>query len=286
MYSEIKNELKNRNYKKAFELTQIAINSNPIESKLYYLLAVTSHYSGHNSFALNAVQIAIEMEEEDSKYKILEIKVLMSLSKNKIALGKIDELPLKERTKDEILGFKAYCLYRNNRVKEAIKLFEFLLINNQSSRYLISLAHCFCAIQDYTSAINSLKKAKKIDPNNPSIYNNLGYYKLKQNKPFEAIPLLQKAIKLDPQFPNAHNNLGYAYLLNRDFHKSLKLIMKSIKLDNRNSYAFKNLGKYYIAINEEESAYKSLVIAKGLGYNDFYDNEVNELLEKIGHNKY
>lgn len=71
-------------------------------------------------------------------------------------------------------------------------------------------------------AITSLEEAKKLNPNDPTIYNNLGLaYFLK--KDFEkAEDQLKKALQLKPSYGDAKNNLGRVYIELARFDDAIK----------------------------------------------------------------
>ena len=62
--------------------------------------------------------------------------------------------------------------------------------------------------------------------------------------------------------------------------KCKKIINKSITIDPSNSYAFKNRAIVYLAIGKKEAAHEDLIHAVNLGYEDYWGNEVNTLLDE------
>jgi regulator of sirC expression with transglutaminase-like and TPR domain len=61
----------------------------------------------------------------------------------------------------------------------------------------------------------------------------------------------------------------------------MKCINQSIELDPSNTWAYKNRALVYIELGQNDKALNDLHRAKELGYEEDYDNEVNELIAKI-----
>jgi protein O-mannosyl-transferase len=61
-------------------------------------------------------------------------------------------------------------------------------------------------------ALEALKRAASLEPNNSNVRNNLGALYLSKNNYEEAVRELNAALKTNPTNAEAHNNLGTAYL--------------------------------------------------------------------------
>ena len=88
------------------------------------------------------------------------------------------------------------------------------------------------------------------------------------------------ALQLNPTHPYALNNMGFVYYSEGNFKEALELITRAIEIDASNSYSYKNRALVYLKIEKRELALHDLKISKSLGYQEDYDNEVEELLMK------
>ena len=59
----------------------------------------------------------------------------------------------------------------------------------------------------------------------------------------------------------------------------IELITTSLEFDPSNSYGYKNRALVYIKLGQKDSALIDLRKAKLLGYQEDYDNEVDDMLE-------
>jgi tetratricopeptide (TPR) repeat protein len=75
--------------------------------------------------------------------------------------------------------------------------------------------------------------------------------------------------------------LGYTYYLEGDYVTAMRYINQSIELDPTNSWAFKNRSLVHIANSAYDKAHEDLKRALALGYREDYDDEVDNLLNKM-----
>lgn len=130
--------------------------------------------------------------------------------------------------------------------------------------------------------ISQLEQLLEEQPGNALTLNNIGYTLTKQQHFAAAVPRLEKAIAIDPDLAYAHNNLGSAlYRLGKQ-EDGIAAIQHSLTLDKGNSYAYKNLGIIYLETGNIIKAKEYFQLALKYKYTELYDNEVLELLQKLG----
>jgi tetratricopeptide (TPR) repeat protein len=83
----------------------------------------------------------------------------------------------------------------------------------------------------FSQALESYEKARHLNPDDPKIYNYIGYAQILSGQPSEAVSSLQTSIQKDPSYALAHYNLSIAYwALNRQ-KESVRELDKAEKLD-------------------------------------------------------
>jgi tetratricopeptide (TPR) repeat protein len=70
---------------------------------------------------------------------------------------------------------------------------------------------------DTAAAIDSLKKALKINPNYAEIYSNMGHFLAEIGQPSAAIDSFKQALKIKPDYAEAYTNRAHAFLKGGDF---------------------------------------------------------------------
>lgn len=111
---------------------------------------------------------------------------------------------------------KAQRLRKSGEHEEAVQLLNEILKNNPSyylGWYDLALAYDD-GLKDFEKANHAYKKAIELEPvqpaRHPSLYNNYGYFLLKNKKYEEAAKYLKIAVELDPDHPYAEKNLKAA----------------------------------------------------------------------------
>jgi tetratricopeptide (TPR) repeat protein len=133
-----------------------------------------------------------------------------------------------------------------------------------------------------TTLLNYLKKAEKIDENNPDLYNNLGivYYHLADYENSENS--FKKAILLNYRFAEPYNNLGFLYFERGEYGISEECFRKSIEinLDNQSLRAESMAGLAVISAKNENidqsRAYKESSMRL-----DYRMNDIKYLTNKL-----
>ena len=73
---------------------------------------------------------------------------------------------------------------------------------------------------NYKLAVKHLKRAAKSSPNNPDVYNMLGYSHRKLDLLDEAFTYYHKALKLNPRHQGANEYIGELYLRTNNLKKA------------------------------------------------------------------
>ena len=145
---------------------------------------------------------------------------------------------------------------------------------NSLSAYGFTLSQ----LQENEEAVEYLKRALRLDPNNVNMLGQLGliYNNLKMMA--ESDSLYEVALQIDPQ--NALINNNYAYSLSErdlELERSLEMIEIAIAADSSNSSYLDTYGWIFFKLEEYDKAY--YYIKKAIAV-DGEDNAV--LLEHLG----
>ncbi len=153
--------------------------------------------------------------------------------------------------------------YNQSKYQEAIEKLNSFAINNpknSSVYYYLGLSHL--KIKEYSLALNSLKLAKDINPDNYKIILNLSrayYHLVKYEKAKSHLEKLN--IKTDEQI---YNLLGLIYMQKDSFQKAEENFKIAMNLNNSNYYVLNNLSYLYIKNGDYKSAKKYLIKAVNL----------------------
>lgn len=118
----------------------------------------------------------------------------------------------KNTKKNQLLLSKAKKAYRENRIEEAIRIFEKVLArdkNNADALHWLGMAYYKSG--DLDKAESLVRQANRLQPSKAEILNNLGNILLGKNNPAEAVKFYGESITANPKFADAYNNLGNAF---------------------------------------------------------------------------
>ncbi|NOQ73660.1 MAG: tetratricopeptide repeat protein [Crocinitomix sp.] len=131
------------------------------------------------------------------------------------------------------------------------------LTKERNQELLAYLGSAYFFAQEMDSAVNYLKQAIDLDPNDGDALNNLAWSYL-SIEPSKSIQYFKMAYELDKTDPVALNNLGYAELLSGKFEIAKEHFLESKKMNQNNPFVYRNMGLYYMKINNKKAAKKQL----------------------------
>ena len=128
-------------------------------------------------------------------------------------------------------------------------------LRTESAQALLSLGAIYDKLEQDEKAEEHLLQSLKLDPNNPTTLNYLGYMWLdKQKNIDEAFNMVKKAYELSPEDPNIMDSMAWGYYLKQDYEKALSLAEKSTDLISFSSVAYSHLGDIYSALGRHQEA--------------------------------
>jgi Tfp pilus assembly protein PilF len=126
------------------------------------------------------------------------------------------------------------------------------------------------SVQEYQnkeldSAISTLQKILFLTEDEllkADVYNNIGYYLIRNGDYEKSIPNFQKALEIDSNYGFAYDNLGYALIQTDQIEKGKQQLEKALQTENNdNAYTYRNLALYHLAKNEIEKAESNFQLA-------------------------
>ncbi len=91
-----------------------------------------------------------------------------------------------------------------------------------------------------------LQEASALDPNNPYIFNYLGFTLLERNENISgALELIKRAYQLSPDSPAIADSLGWGYFLNGKTEQAVNMLEKAVKQSGNDTVMNEHLGDAY-----------------------------------------
>jgi Flp pilus assembly protein TadD len=154
-----------------------------------------------------------------------------------------------------LVAFGASTFAQNRIWHDAVALWRRAIYyspNSWSTHYNLGLA--YLNLKQNQAAVNELVAARRLNPREPTVLNNLALAQGAAGDTIGAIVILKEALKLDPTLIEAHNNLG-AFLFERKYFDDARLeFLEVLKRDPSSVSARFNLARTLAALGEHEPA--------------------------------
>ena len=164
----------------------------------------------------------------------------------------------------------AKAFYKLGKVEWMKKIWELMQANGASNaeRAEVNQLLAFLEIDQKNTpgAIELLKKATELQPDNAIYWNNLGAQYLTAKNYAQAVPALERATQLQSGFAKAFLNLGSAYRGAKDYEKSLTAYQRALQLFPNYADAVFNLGILYLDAEKMPNADTIAKLNTAIGY--------------------
>ncbi|MBF0546313.1 MAG: tetratricopeptide repeat protein [Candidatus Riflebacteria bacterium] len=154
--------------------------------------------------------------------------------------------------------------YVTKRIDKAIECYQKAVeLNPNSSDALNNYAFLLAEnSRDIEKAYGLAKRAIRIEPDNPSFLDTLGWLEFQRGNSSEALRLMKKAVNLSPDVGEILAHLGKIYLECKDFSTALVCLKQAFKADSKlenikhDIYLTIVLKSFYIAIAEYHKLFR------------------------------
>lgn len=146
--------------------------------------------------------------------------------------------------------FISHLYTEANRGKEAVEAANKALglVQDRERRQiaLITLATAQHKAGDFVASEETLRGVLRSSPNNPIALNNLGYFLVERSvKLDEALEMIKKAVEIEPNNSSYLDSLGWAYFKLGKLDLAEEYLKKALKFDASSATILEHLGDVY-----------------------------------------
>ena len=134
---------------------------------------------------------------------------------------------------------------RGERGKAEYHLLKSIELDRYNASPFRALGRLYRDERRFEDALRLLEKAKRLNPDNPEIYLELGTLALKMNNPADASAALEKGVLLAPDNALLRNALGSTYRVRGKYQEALQEFHRAVALDPNLVVVYFNLGNLF-----------------------------------------
>lgn len=235
-----------RKYADAQLFFEKAVDTDSKNAEAYYFLSQSLLMQQKNDEAEDAIDEAIDLQENISKYHLLRGQILgvQAMNANIISQGflapKIKNAFLRASELDPSNIEARQALYNYYVMAPGImggsqeKAYEqaSAVVRLNPYRGLMMLANYSLRVKkDTADAENHLKKAIDAEPKKGGGYKQLGYFYMNRGKFIDAYDQMQKFIELEPKNPDAHDSYADVLKAERKYSQAIEKYRYALSLD-------------------------------------------------------
>lgn len=205
--------------------------------------------------------------EPDSVGVLLQIARMQNLNGNiKESIKVLEEAVKIEPDEDQLYHSLSLAYMSENNYQVAIKnIRKAIEIDDKKDSYYFELGALLERVGNYDEAINSMQQVLEINPMHSNAHNFIGYMYALQGKKLDlAIDHLKKALMIQPQNGYFLDSLGWVYFKKGENKKALAEIKKAMIYTDPDPVLYEHLGDIHYSLKNYFEANKAWKISLSL----------------------
>ncbi len=217
--------------------------------------------------ALDTIEAGIKLFPEHTGFHATKSKILEILGKYEEALSEIEEAIKVNKDKNWNYYHKALVLTKLERYSEALENIDRAYESNPHDFiYIQDKVNILEKLNKVDEALGLVEKEKNnfadFEQFEAQLYQTKSYQLAYSNKKEEAIETIKKAIKIDPEEANFYDSYGEILMIFNQYEEAVEQFMKAKKLHFTPIQTYINLGKCLYELGQYEDALENLELGK------------------------
>lgn len=261
--------IEQKKYSEAQSFFETAIKKNDKDAESYYYLARMLARQNKSDDAQDAIEEAIDLNENVSKYHLMRGNILgqKAMTANIISQGflapKIKNAFLRASELDPSNVAARVALYNYYIMAPGImggsdeKAFDqanAIVTLNQYRGYLMLANYYIRVKKDSVEAEKQIKKAIAAEPERGDVYNQLGYFYLNQKRFNEAYTQMKKYTEVEPKNPNSFDSYGDVFKAEKKYDQAIEKYQYALSIDKNFSASIFSIAECYELQGQKQKA--------------------------------
>ena len=228
--------------------------------------------------ALASCEKALKASPEDKDLKLLYADILAENGSSEQAIKNLQQMLSNSEEDAKIYSYMVQIYQRDKKFKEAEKVLissEKYFKNKES--YFFMLGALYEREKDYDKAESAFKRVLELNPKHAAALNYLGYMWADRDVRLqEALELLKKAVDLEPNNGAYLDSLGWAYFRLNEMEQAENYLKKALDRVRKDPTIHEHLGDVYYRKGQYDEARHAWELS--LSYNQ--DEEESRKIQK------
>ena len=228
--------------------------------------------------ALASCEKALKANPEDKDLKLLHADILAENGNSEQAIKNLQQMLTNSEEDAKIYSYVVQIYQRDKKFKEAEKALvgsEKYFKNKES--YFFMLGALYEREKDYDKAESAFKRVLELNPKHAAALNYLGYMWADRDVRLqEALELLKKAVDLEPNNGAYLDSLGWAYFRLNEMEQAENYLKKALDRVRKDPTIHEHLGDVYYRKGQYDEARHAWELS--LSYNQ--DEEESRKIQK------
>lgn len=236
------------------------IKSGNADAFTHFLMGTIYRKKGFNYLAEHELRLAVQMDPEIVEAYLGLAGVLMDIGEEQAAVKVMKKACSKFPNSVQVLTSYGLALLQLGSPEEARKIFtRALQWSPENARLYFYLGRANLEIKKFERAVHDWQQAVKLDPDFAEAYNYLGYVHAERGLKLEqAVEWLKKALKLDPQNGYYRDSLGWAYYKQKKYGLALRELEQAREAMKKKGLGdpviYDHLGDVYFQLGKHQKA--------------------------------
>lgn len=232
-----------------------ALSLNENDPEVYAALSEVYMYDGKMQRSLDALKKAVGLAPGESRYSVMMARIYLTMSDYKQTFNALREGLSKDPNNAEAFFISGLAHEEMGDTTQAIENFQLAVARKQDFYDALMELGILYSIQENKLAIDYLRNAATLKPNNPDPLYVLGMYYQENGEPDKALSVYEEILIIKPDYFLANYNKGYVLLVfKEDYPQAIEAFTKAIEMDEGNVDALFNRALAYELNNNQEKA--------------------------------
>jgi tetratricopeptide (TPR) repeat protein len=174
------------------------------------------------------------------------------------------------------------CISKNQNDDAIDYLKKAISLEPQNHSFYLTLGSLYVKLGEQSKNINNYEEALKNIPDHPVILNNLAWHYAEIGRFNDGLALAAKAEKKTPNDWNIKDTIGQIYLQKGEYNKAIDKFNEAIAINDKSPVIYFHIGKTYIAIGDNQKALESMKKARSYASPDYPEiAEIERLIASL-----